>query len=145
MAVQDVKQMKDLVLSMAVDVMNDKKLDDISKYYTADCVTHYADARPDATGLDELRESWGDVFAGFPNFSADLNRVVAEGDKICANFTYKGTHEGEFLGIPPTNKKGQIEGMTMYRMEDGKIAESWVHSDLLGLMQQLGVAPKPGE
>jgi steroid delta-isomerase-like uncharacterized protein len=145
MAVQDIKQMKDVVLNMAVDVMNDKKLDDISKYYTDDCVTHYADARPDETGIDGLRSNWEDVFAGFPNFTADLNRVVAEGDKISVNYTYKGTHEGEFLGVAPTNKKAQIDGMTLYRFEDGKIAESWVHSDLLGLMQQLGAAPTPGE
>ncbi|MFC6798590.1 MULTISPECIES: ester cyclase [unclassified Haladaptatus] len=145
MAVQDVREMKDLVLNMAVDVMNDRKLDDLSKYYIDDCVTHFADQRPDTHGIEGVKTNWEDVFQGFPDFMADLDHVVAEGDKICGHFTYKGTHDGEFLGMEPTNKAAKISGMTMYRFEDGKIAESWVHTDFLGLMQQLGLAPMPGE
>ena len=71
--------------------------------------------------------------------------MIAEGDKVAVRFTARGTHKGEFLGIPPTGKQVAWAGINIYRVASGKIAETWQLSDGLGLMQQLGVVPPVGQ
>jgi predicted SnoaL-like aldol condensation-catalyzing enzyme len=71
--------------------------------------------------------------------------LVAEGDKVAARRSYKGTHRGELLGIPPTGKPVQIGGISIFRLAGGKITEHWEQIDGLALMQQLGVVPAPAQ
>jgi hypothetical protein len=59
--------------------------------------------------------------------------------------TFHGTHRGEFQGIPPTDKQVTFSGIEVDRMVGGKVEEHWVELDLLGLMQQLGAIPEPGQ
>jgi steroid delta-isomerase-like uncharacterized protein len=66
--------------------------------------------------------------------------LIAEGDKVVGRWTFRGTHRGDFMGIPPTGKKVSIMGIAIYRIARGKIAEAWVAWDAMGLMHQLGVA-----
>src|SRR5918995_1139720 len=70
---------------------------------------------------------------------------IAEGDKVVTRYTFIGTHQGEFLGIPPTGNRVQMTGMYLSHISGGKIVEEWNIYDLLGLMQQLGVSPAPGQ
>ena len=75
----------------------------------------------------------------FPDLKLKLNDTICEGDKIVMAWTVTGTHKGELRGIAPTNKKISVEGITISRHANGKIAESRVNWDALGMMQQLGV------
>jgi steroid delta-isomerase-like uncharacterized protein len=80
---------------------------------------------------------------------ADLNFVVedqvAEGDKVTTRWTVTGTHQGEFAGVPATGKPVSVSGTNIHRVTDGQIQEAWLDWDALGMMQQLGVIPAPGE
>ncbi len=83
-------------------------------------------------------------FAAIPDMHATIDDMVAEGDKVVVRYTVEGTQQGELLGVPPSGKRFQTSGISVYRLAEGKIAEQWEQADLLGLMQQLGVIPTPG-
>lgn len=80
---------------------------------------------------------------GFPNQDTTTNDLLAEGDRVAARFTFHGTQSGTFQQIPPTGKAVTMTGMAIWRLADGKIAEHWVETDALGMLQQLGVVPMP--
>jgi len=75
--------------------------------------------------------------------------VIAEGDKVVARWVVRGTHKGEFMGptgsIPPTGKQVTVLAIHIFRIADGKFIERWPERDRLGLLQQLGVVPAPGQ
>jgi len=70
---------------------------------------------------------------------------LTEGDKVVSRYTWSGTHQGEYFGIPATGKRVKWTVTTTFKIADGKIHESWINYDRLGVMQQLGVAPTPGQ
>jgi steroid delta-isomerase-like uncharacterized protein len=80
---------------------------------------------------------------GFPDFRIEFDEQVAEGDKVSSLTTLRGTHQGPMFGVAPTGRKVTVTGLTMVRVANGKIQESWVKNDVLGLMQQIGAAPAP--
>ena len=67
--------------------------------------------------------------------------MVAEGDKVVLRYTGVATDTGGYMGRPPTGKVTRTEGMQIFRIADGKIAESWAHRDDLGVLRQLGHLP----
>ncbi len=79
--------------------------------------------------------------AAFPDGQMTIEDLVAEGDRVVARTTFNGTHQGEMQGIPATGKAVSVSGITIFRLDNGKIAEGWLVNDNLGLMQQLGVIP----
>lgn len=81
----------------------------------------------------------------FPDFRMTIDDMIAEGDKVMARFTCSGTHKGELMGIPPTNKPVKVEVIDILRIAGGKIVERWGLIDNMGLMQQLGAVPAPGQ
>jgi len=82
------------------------------------------------------------IIAAFPDINVTIDDIIAEGDRVVVRMHTSGTQKGEFRGIPPTGKTAVITEMSIYRISEGKIAEAWVVSDWLGLMQQLGVIPQ---
>ncbi|MGW2489722.1 ester cyclase [Streptomyces sp. NPDC001606] len=92
----------------------------------------------DTIGLDNVRSEFR-MWRGAFDFTWSLDDVFTEGDRACARWTWRATHTGDFLGIPPTGRKVTMTGMTLFRFgAGGKIAELWWQHDQLGLMQQLG-------
>ncbi len=83
--------------------------------------------------------------SAFPDLQATVEDQVAEGDKVASRFTFRGTHRGELAGIPPTGNQVEVTGIVISRIEGGKGAEDWSNYDALGMMQQLGVVPPPGQ
>src|SRR5687768_8248188 len=75
--------------------------------------------------------------AGFPDWKETIDDVIAEGDKVVVRVTGRGTHEGEFQGIPASGRAVSATGIGIARIEGGRIAEAWAAYDALGLMQQL--------
>jgi steroid delta-isomerase-like uncharacterized protein len=82
--------------------------------------------------------------AGFPDLRFTVEDTVAEKDKVVACWTMSGTHKGEYMGVPATNKKVSVDGMTIHHLAGGKIMDSFTNWDALGLMQQLGAVPALG-
>ena len=80
---------------------------------------------------------------GFPDFAYSIEELIAVEDRVISRFIFRGTHEGEFQGIPATGNKVEISGIMMTRIENGKIVEDREELDQLGFMQQLGMELKP--
>ena len=85
------------------------------------------------------------MFKGaFPDSYFTVEDMIAEGDKVVTRKTFHGTHEGEFMGIPPSGRPVNVSLIDVVRISDGRVVEHWSVGDNLGMMQQLGVIPKPG-
>jgi steroid delta-isomerase-like uncharacterized protein len=94
------------------------------------------------TGPEAAKEFIGRLREGFPDITFSLDDMVAEGDLVATRWTATGTHEGEFMGVEPTERRTTIEGMTFFRFDDGTIVEGWTQPDALGLMRGIGAVPK---
>jgi steroid delta-isomerase-like uncharacterized protein len=77
----------------------------------------------------------------FPDYKDTVEDLFAEGDKVVARWTFRGTHAGEFQGIPPTQKQVTTTGISIFRVVGGKITDDWTTVDMLGLLQQIGAMP----
>lgn len=96
-------------------------------------------------GLASITQFYQNFWAAFPDCQLAVDNLVAEGDKVACNFVVRGTHQGNFMGIPPTGKPINLTGSTIFRFANGKCVERWSQADFLGLLQQLGVVPSPGQ
>ncbi len=81
--------------------------------------------------------------ASFPDLQHTIEDIIAEGNTVAARWTVRGTHRGDFQGIPATGKSVRLSGTTVHDMADGKIVETWLTFDNHELLQQLGVVPQP--
>ena len=95
-------------------------------------------------GLEGLKDILRAMRTGFPDIVFSIQEQIAEGDKVASRFEWTGTHNGEFLGIPATGRPVRVWGIVIDRLEDGRIKDTRIIMDTLGLMGQLGVLPSPG-
>ena len=95
-------------------------------------------------GRDGLRQWLASWIAAFPDVRWTVEEQIADEDRVWSRSSWQGTHQGPFLGIPPTGKNVTVAAWTIDRFTDGKIAESRIIMDTLGMMQQLGVISAPG-
>jgi steroid delta-isomerase-like uncharacterized protein len=100
---------------------------------------------PAAPGIQGISDVVTACRAAFEHLNVTVEDMIAEGDRVAARFTARGIHKGAFMGLPPTGKSITMTGMEIFRIENGRIAELWGEANLLGLMQQLGIAPALGE
>ena len=91
-----------------------------------------------------MKELIGVYHRGVNDARWDIHSMLESGDTVITRWTGRGTHTGELLGIPPTQKKVSVDGIWMHRIAGGKIVESWNCWDTLGMLQQLGVVPQLG-
>lgn len=96
-------------------------------------------------GIQGIKKSLMEYRAAFPDLQITVEDMIAEGDKVVARITATGTHKGEFAGIPATGKRASISVIDIVRVANGKAVERWGIEDNMGLMQQLGVIPSPGQ
>jgi predicted ester cyclase len=85
------------------------------------------------------------VWAAFPDIKQTVEETVAEGDKVAVRFTLRATHTGNFMGTPPTRKQVAVSGMGILRIVDDKVVEFREEFNLMGLMEQIGAIPTPGQ
>ncbi|MGL4618151.1 MAG: ester cyclase [Chroococcidiopsis sp.] len=106
-----------------------------------DVVLHFNSFPEPVIGLEENKAFSRGLFEGFPDIKNTIGDVVAEGDTVIIRSTLEGKQTGSFLEMPATGKKVKVNDFTLYKIEKGKISEMWYETNLLSLMQQLGVAP----
>ena len=99
----------------------------------------------DVRGPEGAKETAKMYRNAFPDVQLSIEDQVAEGDKVVTRWIGRGTHQGELMGVAPTGNQVRVDGMTISRIEDGKIVEEWEIYDALGMMQQLGAIPSPEE
>ena len=123
------------------DIINKRKLDKFNDTnFTKNVVMHASPT--DAVGIDSAKAYYANYLTGFSDIAFTIKDVFGMGNKLVKHWNFKGTHTGVFFGIPATNKKVDIDGVTLVRMEKGKIAEERDFLDNLELMQQLGLIPR---
>lgn len=81
------------------------------------------------------------IYAGFSDFKHIIEDFIIDGDKVACRINITGTHNGEFQGIPATNKSIAISAITIFRIENDRLSEHWVSVDMMGLMIQIGAIP----
>ena len=89
-------------------------------------------------GADSYKQFFYKFREAFPDIEVIVEDTVAEGDKVAARCRVRATHQGESLGFAATQKPMEITGITIVRIEDGKIVEAWNNFDFMSMFQQLG-------
>jgi steroid delta-isomerase-like uncharacterized protein len=130
---------KDLVRRVNEEVWNRGNLEMVDEMFSVDFVQHFLPDGSEMKGLNELRNHIRSHREAFPDWTEEIDLIVAEGDLVAIHFTSTGTNNGSFLDNPPTGKQIHINEMSIFRVVDGKIVEQWLLPDLLSLNQQLGL------
>jgi predicted ester cyclase len=94
-------------------------------------------------GIAGTRLFFNMLFMAFPDLHATIDDLIAEGDKVVDRMTCEGTHQGFFMGAPPTGKRVKWSFIDINRIVDGKVVEHWAEADTIGLLHQLGLVPPP--
>jgi predicted ester cyclase len=119
-------------------------MNQIDEDFDTDYVVH-GGTGVEMLGINDFKQYWGSLYDAMPDIHFTLDDMIAEEDKDAIRYTITGTQKGEFMGIPPTNKKVTVSVVQINRVANGKFAETWSRFNTLGIMQQLGVVPSPGK
>lgn len=131
---------KTLVQQFFEEIINQRNLAALGQFISPAAVNHTVLA-----GLpQESSQFLGLHLGAFPDVKATVEDVLADGDKVVARVSYRGTHRGTFMGIPPTGRQITVAGINIFRIADGKIVEHWGITDRISALRQLGIAPSPG-
>ena len=139
MSVEDNKALARRIYS---EIINGQNLDLIDEVVADDFVDHEGFPGLPNTGKEAPRAVFEMFFAAFPDMQMTVDEMIGEGDKVVARVTVTGTHKGEFMGIPPTNKTVKVQAFDMAEFRDGKITAHWGLTDNAAMMEQLGLAPE---
>lgn len=135
---------KALVRRVYEQVWNNKNLDALDELNAPDVINHGAPPGL-PPGVEGSKAYLGMFISAFPDTQMTIEDQIAEGDKVLTRWTARGTHTGELMGIPATGKQVTVTGLDLSRIAGGKVVEAWGEFDQMGMMQQLGVVPPPGE
>ena len=136
----DPEENKAILRRIVEEVINQKNLDLVDEFYPTDYVYHFP-PNPDIQGPEGFKQYFSTAFAAFPDFHVTIEDMFAERDRVVSRITARGTHQGEFMSIPPTGKLVTVTGIAIHRFADGKIVEDWEIVDFLGMMKQLTPPP----
>jgi predicted ester cyclase len=116
-------------------------LDVLDELFTPDYLLHF----PGSEGpldLEQTKRFYSTLYAALPDLTHTIEEQVAEGDKVVTRWTARGTHRGELLGRASTGVEVVFTGINIYRIEEGKLAESHVNWDVIGIAHQLGLTDR---
>lgn len=124
------------------EVWNEGNLDVVDELFAEEYVRdNPAGLPPDSEGFKQMT---GMIHAAFPDLELTVDETLTDGDRVVQRWSGRGTHEGDLFGVPPTGSEVSYTGISIYRVEDGKIARDWTVVDMMGIMQQIGAVPEPG-
>ncbi len=125
------------------ETINQGQIDTAVQYFWEDMVEQVP-FPGQGPGVDGLKDVLRGLRAAFPDMNWSVEEQIAQADKVVTRFEWTGTHRGEFLGVPATGRPVKVWGMVIDRFEEGRIKDTRILMDTLGLMMQLGVIPSPG-
>jgi steroid delta-isomerase-like uncharacterized protein len=130
---------KEVVVRFVDTFWSNGELAAIGETMAPDAIIHSPEVG-DTEGLKAFNRT---LRTAFPDWHSTPEELVAEGDVVVERWTGRGTHQGDFQGIPPTGRRVEVPGVVFYRIRDGKIVEFRGAFDGLCLLQQLGAIPQP--
>ena len=139
------EQNKALVRQFVEEVINQGNISMIDELLIPDFVEHEELPPGIPPGREAPKVLFTMLRSAFPDLKATIEHLIAEGDEVVLHMTWTGTHEGEFMGIPPTGKRISINVIDILGMAEGKCVEHWGVMDSMAMMQQLGVVPAPDQ
>lgn len=131
------------VRSLIEEAFNKGNLSAIDELIADEYVNHAAGA--DVNGRRGMKEFVTTYRSALPDYHCVIEEQIAEGDTVVTRWTARGTQDGELLGIPPTGKRVSLPGVVIDRLANGRLVETWLQADVLGMLQQLGVIPERAE
>jgi predicted ester cyclase len=123
--------------------VDERRFDDLAPLFAPAHVGHL-DSLPPMT-IDQLMQAMGVIFSAFPDLRHRVEEVLVDGDRAAVRVVVEGTHQGDFMGTPPTQRPVSFGAIYIFHCRDGVIAEHWINGDSLGLLQQIGAIPAPAE
>ena len=129
------------LISQILELINQRKLDAAFEFYAEDYIYHGPGGQ-ELRGRDGIRGLWEVFLKAFPDLTSTVDDVISQGDKLVLRWTVQGTHTGEFLGIPASNKKISLPITEIFRIANGQLVEAWDQYDRMHLMQQIGAIPE---
>jgi len=138
-AVQSVEARNRSILEFMLARESQVSADDLNdKLYTKDYVRHSDERSYD---LKAFQDGLSKMYKGFPDMQRTIKDVLVQGDLASYRWEATGTHQGYYMGVPPTNKPVKVSGMIQCRFENGKIAEEWASWSITAVLHQLGILP----
>ncbi len=139
-------QNKALVGRYFKEIWDGGNIDAVDGLLTSDFLRHGPPpTEGEIRGRDGLKRLVTMYRSSYPDLVVPIEDQVAEGDKVVTRWTARGTHRGELMGTAPTGKQIAVPGVLIDRIVGGQIAEEWASYDALGMLQQIGALPTPGE
>lgn len=136
------KNNKDLVRQFIGTVLNQGDIEATGEFFWGNMVEQVP-LLGQGPGVEGLKDVLRGMKAAFPDMHWTVEEQIAEGDKVLTRFEWTGTHRGPFLGVPATGRPVKVWGMVVDRFENGKIKDTRIIMDSMGMMMQLGVIPPP--
>jgi steroid delta-isomerase-like uncharacterized protein len=128
---------KRIIRQMNAEVWNKANLDMVARLYTSDFVLHFLPDGSELRGIDSLQAHIREHRKAFPDWSEEITLLVAERDLVVIQYVSTGTNQGRWLGNSPTGRRIQINEISIFRIENGRIAEQWLLPDLFSMQQQI--------
>jgi steroid delta-isomerase-like uncharacterized protein len=132
-----------LIRRFVEEAFNRGNLGVVDEVYAPAHVGHTAGVPEQTSGPEGVKEFVGLYRNAFPDLHTTIEDMINERDKVVYRWTAVGSHQGELLGIPPSSNRVQLTGITIERIEGGKIVETWNNFDQLGMLRQIGAIPAP--
>ena len=136
---------KAIVRRLCGEVWNARRLEVVNEIISPSHALHGTITEGSEIGPEAYKATVTRFLTGFPDLRFSIDDMIAEDEKLVVSWNISGTHKGEFMGIPATNKKVSVDGITIHHIVNGKIMDSYASWDVLGMIQQLGVAPPLGQ
>jgi steroid delta-isomerase-like uncharacterized protein len=127
------------------EAFNEGNLGVVDEIVASDYVLHDPALPEEIRGPEGVKGFVQMYRSAYPDIVITVEDQIAEGDDMVTRWTGRGTHQGELLGVPPSGNRVEVAGITIDRISGGKFAESWTTYDALGMMQQIGAIPPPGQ
>jgi steroid delta-isomerase-like uncharacterized protein len=137
------EQNKAITHRLFEEILNKGNLAVVDELFSSNYVLHTPTGP--VHGVEGYKQFVNMYLSAFPDLQFTIEDLIAGGDKVVARWTGTGTHQGSLMGIPPTGKRATVTGISINCFENGKFVEGWLDFDALGMLQQLGLIPAPGQ